>query len=129
MPQVREASTNKGPSLIWLPECNSIRTGRQSEPEVSFRILHVATDGRNGATTAPYREKTVEIGSGPRARFGNGNVGAVTRRVAAERVVSAVPARRGKPKPPREPKTPRVVELLRKALEWHALLESGEISN
>ena len=47
----------------------------------------------------------------------------------ADRVVSAVPPRRGKPKPPREPKPPRVVELLRKAIEWQALLESGEVSN
>jgi len=43
--------------------------------------------------------------------------------------VSAAPARRGRPKPPSEPKTPRVVELLRKALEWQALLESGEAAN
>jgi hypothetical protein len=44
-------------------------------------------------------------------------------------VVSAVPPDRGDPKPPREPKTPRVVELLRKAIEWQVLLESGEIVN
>ncbi|MBI2932496.1 MAG: hypothetical protein HYY16_12660 [Planctomycetes bacterium] len=47
----------------------------------------------------------------------------------ADRVVCAVPPRRGKPKPPREPRTPRVVELLRKAIEWQALLQSGEASN
>ena len=44
-------------------------------------------------------------------------------------MVSAVPPGRGDPKPPREPKTPRVVELLRKAIEWQALLESGKIAN
>ena len=32
-------------------------------------------------------------------------------------------------KSPREPRTPRVVELLRKANEWQALLESGKIAN
>ena len=61
--------------------------------------------------------------------FKNGNVGTVTRRVAADRVVSALPERRGTPKPPKEPKTPRVVELLHKAIEWQGLIESGEVRN
>jgi hypothetical protein len=56
-------------------------------------------------------------------------VGRLTRRVPADQVISAIPPPRGKPKPPKEPRTPRVVELLRKALEWQALLESGEASN
>ena len=43
--------------------------------------------------------------------------------------MAAVPARRGNPKPPKRPKTPRVVELLRKALEWQDLLDSGEVPN
>jgi hypothetical protein len=51
------------------------------------------------------------------------------RRVPAAQVVLAIPLRRGKPKPPKEPKTPRVVELLRKAIEWQALLASGEAPN
>jgi hypothetical protein len=46
--------------------------------------------------------------------------------VPADRVVSAVRSRRAKPKPPREPSTPRVVEFLRKAIEWQTLLESGK---
>ena len=35
------------------------------------------------------------------------------------------------PSPPtaQEPGTPRVVELLRKAIEWQALLDSGEVAN
>jgi hypothetical protein len=49
--------------------------------------------------------------------------------VPADQVVNAVPPRRGNPKPPKEPRTPRVVELLRKAIEWQALLESGEAAN
>jgi len=49
--------------------------------------------------------------------------------VRADRVVSAVPPRRCKPKPPKEPRTPRVVDLLRKAIEWQALLESGDAPN
>ena len=43
--------------------------------------------------------------------------------------MSAIPPRRGKPKLPKDPQTPRVVELLLKAIEWQALLESGEASN
>jgi hypothetical protein len=89
----------------------------------------VAVDARNGSPAAAYREQTVEIALGPKGAFENGNVGTLTRRVAADRVVSAVLPRRGKPKPPTEPKTPRVVELLRQALEWQALLESGEVAN
>ena len=33
------------------------------------------------------------------------------------------------PKPPKEPRTPRVAELLRKAIEWQALLESGDATS
>ena len=43
--------------------------------------------------------------------------------------MSAVPPPRGKPKPPKEPTTPRVVELLRKAIEWQALLESRDAAS
>jgi hypothetical protein len=71
----------------------------------------------------------VEIALGPNGAFEDGNVGTLTRRVLADRVVCAVPPRRGGPKPPRESRTPRVVELLRKAIEWQALLESGEARN
>lgn len=105
--------------------------GRASlaEPEIWFRIVHVALDAAAGAPVAAYREQTVEIALGPKGAFENGNVGRLTRRVPANQVVSAIPPRRGMPKPPKEPKTPRVVELLRKALEWQALLASGEASN
>jgi hypothetical protein len=102
--------------------------GRASlaEPEIWFRIVHVAVDGANGAPVAAYREQTVEIALGPKGAFENGNIGTLTRRVAADRVVHAVPSRVLHRKPPKAPKTPRVVELLRKALEWQTLLESGE---
>ena len=71
----------------------------------------------------------MEITLGQKGAFENGNIGTLRRRVPADRVVSAVPPCRGKPKPPREPRTPRVVELLRKAIKWQELLESGEASN
>jgi hypothetical protein len=86
-------------------------------------------DGTNGAPVAAYREQTVEIALGSKGAFENGNVGRLTRRVPADKVISAIPPPRGKPKPPKEPRMPRVVELLRKAQAWRALLESGEVRN
>ncbi|MEK6630231.1 MAG: hypothetical protein AABY89_05795 [Acidobacteriota bacterium] len=42
--------------------------------------------------------------------------------------MSAVPPLRGNLKPPKKPKTPRVVELLRKTIEWQVLLDAGKIA-
>jgi hypothetical protein len=42
---------------------------------------------------AAYREQTVEIALGPKGAFENGNIGALTRQVPADGVVSAVPRR------------------------------------
>ena len=100
-----------------------------AEPEIWLRIVHVALEGHKGAPLAAYREQNVEIALGPKGAFENGNIGTLTRRERTDQVVKAVPPRRGKPKPPREPRTPRVVELLRKAIEWQALLESGDATN
>ena len=118
-----------------MPGSNSLApqmcrsTNRQVDPEVWFRVVHLPQKGHNGAPVATYREQTVEIALGPKGAFENGNVGALTRRVPTECIVSAIPSRRGKLKPPKEPKTPRVVELLRKAIEWQTLLESGGIAS
>jgi hypothetical protein len=115
--------------MIWLPICNSLRTRPGwVEPEIYFRIVHLAQNAISGARTAIY-EQTVEISFGPKGAFESGNIGAMTRRLATDRVVSAVLPPRGKPKPSKVAKTPRVVELLRKAIEWQVLLESGEIVN
>jgi len=89
----------------------------------------VAADGPNSAHVAAYREQTVEIALGPKGAFENDNIGILTRRVPAEHVISAVPPRDRNRKPPKAPRTPRVVELLRKALEWQALLQSGQVHN
>jgi len=99
------------------------------EPEIYFRIVHLAQVAHSCAPVAAYREQTVEIALGPKGAFVKGNFGALTRRAPPDQVVSAVPPGRGDPKPPREPKTPRVVELLRKANEWKALLESGKVAS
>ena len=109
-----------------MPDLEPARRGKASPPEVWFRVVHVALDGPNGAPLAAYREHTVEIALGPKGASENGNIGTLTRRVPADRVVHAVPSRVLHRKPP---KAPRVVELLRKAIEWQALLESGEASN
>jgi len=99
------------------------------EPEVYFRIVHVAGDGRHGAPVVACCEQTVEIALGPKGAFENGNIGALTRWLAADRVVRAAPLHRGNPKPPKVARTPRVVELLRKAMEWQSLMESGQIAS
>ena len=95
-----------------------------AEPEVWFRIVHITLE--NPASSTTYVEQTVEIALGPKGAFENENIGTLTRRVPSSQVVSAIPPPRGRPKPPRVPRTPRVVEFLRKALKWQALLESGE---
>lgn len=115
--------------MIWLPKCNSMRTrlGRV-EPEIYFRIVHDAEVGHQGTQVAPCREQMVEIALGPKGAFENGNIGALTRRMLPDKVVSAVPRLRGTPKPPKSQRTPKVVELLRKAIEWKTLLETGRIA-
>ena len=104
------------------------RQGSVTEPEVWFRIVHSTLD-RHGTPVAAHREQTVEITLGPKGAFENGNIGTLTRRVPADRVVSAVPPRRGQPRPPKDPRTSRVVELLHKAFEWQARIESGGASS
>jgi len=68
----------------------------------------------------------VEIALGPKGAFENGNVGALRLRAPPSRVVGTAPQGVNL-KRTRVPKTPRVVELLRKAIEWQALLESGQV--
>ena len=96
------------------------------DTEVYFRIVHLA---QAGTPLAPYLEQMVEIALGPKGAFENGNIGALRRRAPLDQVLSALPPGRVDPKLPREPKTPRVLELLRKAIEWQVLLESGKIAS
>jgi len=78
---------------------------------------------------AAYREQTVQIRPRIQGAFENGNIGALMRGVTTDSVIRGMLPRRVKPKPLREPKTPRVVELLHKAIEWQAVLESGKIAS
>ena len=124
---VNRSSVRTPGNMAPLMSRSTNRLSGIAEPEVWFRVVHITLE--NTAGSATYREQTVEIALGPNGAFENGNIGTLTRRVPANQVVSAVPPPRGKPKPPKVPRTPRVVEFLRKALEWQALLESGEAKN
>lgn len=133
---VRGHSRSRKP--VYLPECNTARTataGRPpyrrrpgwAEPEVVFRIVHVsATDDQ---PPAAYREQAVQVALGPNPTFPAGHVGTLKRRVPSDRVVTGARPRRGKPKPPREPKTPGAVAMLRKAIAWRAILDAGQAAN
>jgi len=70
---------------------------------------------------AQNREQTVEITLGPKGAFENGNIGALRLRAPPGRVVNKT--LHGKPA--KVPTTLRVAELLRKAIEWKTLLDSG----
>jgi len=90
---------------------------------------HVARHDPSDASGPTYGEQTVEIALGPNGAFQDGNVAALTRRVPPERALIATTVQRAKSTSPRQPRTPRVAVLLRKALEWQARLESGDIAN
>jgi len=76
---------------------------------------------------AELHEQAVEIALGPRGAFENGSVGTLKRRVTADRVVHVAANARRPAKPPKQPQTPRVVELLRKAQEWRRQIDAGEV--
>jgi hypothetical protein len=104
------------------------RPGRV-EPDVYFRIVHNAQAGHNNVSVATYREQTVEIAVESKGVFKNDPVANVTRRTPVERIVSAISPLRGNPKPPKEPKPPRVTEFLKKASQSQALLDAGKIAS
>lgn len=99
------------------------------EPDFCFRSVHIAQVSQHGAPVGTYREQTVEISLEHKGLPENGPVGSVTCRAPVDRIVSAVPPLQGAPKPPKEPKPPRVAELLKKAIEWQALLDAGKIAS
>jgi len=100
------------------------RRDQTAEPVIMFRIVHKIL--KDEPPTA-HRDQAVEVALGPKDAFKIGNTGALVRRVCAEDVVSAVPPSRAKEKPPKVPREPRVKELMRTALEWQRLLDSGEV--
>ena len=98
------------------------------EPEIYFRIVYLTQEAQRGASVTAFREQTVEIALGSKGAFENGNIGALRRWVSPDQVISAFLPRQGIRKPPKKPRTPRVVELLRKAIEWKDLLETDQIA-
>ena len=110
-----------------VPKCPGLLSAGQphgARDPVQDRAYHAGTQGFEAGGQGPQPNGRDRLG--PKGTFEHGHIGTLTRRVPADRVVSAVPPGRGTPKRPQEPKTPRVAELLRKALEWRALLKSGE---
>jgi len=99
------------------------------EPDVYFRIVHSEQVGRNNVPVATYREQIVEVAGESKGVFKNDPVANVSLRTPVDRIVSAISNLQANPKTPREPKKPRVVELLRKAIEWQTLLDSGKIAD
>lgn len=95
---------------------------RPAGPEVWFRIVHSAVPSESCALREAYREQEVEVA------FGTIDIGILTRRIEADQGVRVVPSAQGNLKPT-GPKTPRVTELLRKAIEWQRQLEAGEVRN
>ena len=63
------------------------RPGR-CEPEIYFRIIHLAQDCHGCAPVADYRKQRIVIGA--KGAFENSNIDALARRVATARAVSAV---------------------------------------
>lgn len=104
-------------------------TNRSGEPEVWFRIVHVAQVGHSGFPAAVHREQTVDIALGPKGAFENSKFGAPIRQVAAGQVINTSRSPRVSRGRQRNPKKTRVAEHLRKAIEWHALLKSGQIAS
>jgi hypothetical protein len=102
---------------------------RATGPEIWFRIVHSAVHSENCALPPAYREQEVEVAFGPLGVLEDCDVGTLTRRTYADQVVRVVPPTRGNLKQPTAPKTPRVTELLRKAIEWRHQLDAGEVRN
>lgn len=95
------------------------------EPEIWFRILHVNMDGV-ATSAATFREQSVEIALGPKPTFQKVNISTATR-TSVPPAVPGVPRPRRPPMRTKAPRTPRVAELLSKAIKWRDLLDSGKI--
>lgn len=97
-------------------------------PEIWFRIVHSAVPSENCSLLAAYCEQEVEVAFGPMGVLEDCDVGTLTRPIEAEKVVSVVPLTRGNLKATL-PKTSRVTELLRMAIEWRRQIDAGEVLN
>ena len=64
---------------------------RGAQPEVWFRIRHVAEDGHHRPLGDSYRDQTVEVRLGSKGAFKKGNLGTLARRMAVDKAISALP--------------------------------------
>lgn len=117
---------NGSPTVTACDPAGARRWGRPRSGSASSTSPWTAGTAPPWPPTANRRSRSPW---GPKGAFENGNIGTLTRRVPVDRVVNALPPRIRNRRPPKAPRTPRVVELLRKAMEWQALLASGEASN
>jgi hypothetical protein len=97
-----------------------------SRPELSFRIVHLTLEDGHAS---PYQEQTAEIALDVKGMSPGRTTRRLKRRVPPEKVVSAVRRRKKKPARPRVPRTPPVVDSLRRAMRWQKLLSSGEVAS
>ncbi len=105
-------------------------TNRRSsvvQPEVYFRL--VRTNPLSMSTSSICCEQTIEITLGPKGAPESVDISTWTGRTPTDHALCSIRPPRGKRKPPKQPKTPRVTELLRKAIKWHGDLEAGKVSN
>jgi len=62
--------SHRGLKRSWLPICNRLRTRPEVvDPEVWFRVVHLAQDAQSGTRTDTYREQIVDIALGPKGAF------------------------------------------------------------
>ena len=125
----RGVTLSLGPVLLAPRMHQSTNRRGVREPQVWFRIVHTSEDGHHSTPGGVTRQQPVEIALGPKGAFENGSACTLMRHVRLDRVVSALPQRRCRPRHSREPVIPRIVELLQKAVEWQVLINSGEARN
>ncbi|HEX8044046.1 hypothetical protein [Candidatus Deferrimicrobium sp.] len=70
----------------------------------------------------------MEVAFGPMGVLEDCDVGTLTRRIDADLVLRVVPSALGTLKPT-GPKSSRVTELLRMAIEWRRQIDAGEVQN
>lgn len=71
----------------------------------------------------------MEIALRPRDAFKNANRATLSLRVPTGQVVCAGPSTHASPRPPKSPSEPRIKKLMRMALQWQRLLDSGHIAS
>ena len=107
-----------------------MRTGPEPcEIEAIFRIVYEGLLTRTGYQLPACREKRIEVSLQPVENTETPNIGILAHRTPVEQVASALPLPSADLNLPNAFRIPRVVALLQKAIEWQALIESGECTS